>query len=62
MSQHAGLVVSRLSRLLPARSVVCLDVGDVTLWAALALCLDKPGQVRARRRTGRTAVERRPPM
>jgi len=36
---HPARVLSPLSRLLRPADVVCVDVGDVTLWSSLCMCL-----------------------
>jgi thiamine pyrophosphate-dependent acetolactate synthase large subunit-like protein len=41
---HPGVFLNALSVALPPKAVVCVDVGDVTLWAAMAMCLTQPGQ------------------
>lgn len=41
---HPGRVLKLLSPKLAAGSTICVDVGDVTLWTSLCLCLTKPGQ------------------
>jgi len=41
---HPGCLLNLLGSRLPERSIVCVDVGDVTLWASLCLCLAKAGQ------------------
>ena len=41
---HPGVFLNALSVRLSPKAVVCVDVGDVTLWAAMAMCLTQPGQ------------------
>ena len=41
---HPGRLLSLLSPRLEEGTVVCVDVGDVTIWTSLCLCLDKPQQ------------------
>lgn len=36
---HPGRVLEALSKRLQPEDVVCVDVGDITLWASLCLCL-----------------------
>jgi len=41
---HPGRVLQLLGPKLGEGAVVCVDVGDVTLWTSLCLCLTKPQQ------------------
>jgi len=41
---HPGAFLHAISKELPANAIVCVDVGDITLWSAMAMCLNKPGQ------------------
>lgn len=41
---HPGALLNVIGAALPADSIVCVDVGDITLWTAMCMCLDKPGQ------------------
>lgn len=41
---HPGAFLSSLSKELPEDTLICVDVGDITLWSAMTMCLNKTGQ------------------